>query len=129
MTNDLRAEFTAGLRQFADWLDANTDYPVPARNQVLLPLTANPAVEEFAAKFGLSTVADKEGNLSAEVSFGPVSYLAYGYVDFTAHLAASNEHQARTWAAKHGLQIVTKADGQPGRALSAEPEQLVEVTL
>ncbi|WP_441251177.1 hypothetical protein [Kitasatospora sp. McL0602] len=110
MTDTDRAEFTTGLRQFADWLDANTQYPIPSGQRILLALSTNPAVQEFADRFDLETVADPEGNLSAEITFGPVSYHAYGYTDFDAHWAAARERAARTWAANRGLEFVAKAD-------------------
>jgi len=110
VTDTDRAQFTAGLRQFADFLDAHEQYPVPSRHQILLPLATNPAVEEFAAQHGLEVEADKEGNLSATLTFGPVTYLAYGYVDFEEHRAATAERDARNWASKQGLEIVAKAD-------------------
>lgn len=110
MTDIIRTAFTAGLREFADFLDANEQYPVPSRHQILLPLTTNSAVEEFAARHGLGIEADKEGNLSATLTFGPVTYLAYGYVDFEEHRAATAERDARTWASQQGLELVTKGD-------------------
>lgn len=110
MTNTNRAEFTAGLRQFADWLDANPQYPNPSDQRVLLSLLTNDAVTEFAQQHGLDTAADDEGNLSVNLTFGPIVYHAYGYVDFDAHQAAHNERQARYWADRNGLEIVAKAD-------------------
>lgn len=109
MTDD-RAEFTAGLRELADFLDANTQYPAPSDRRLLLCLLTNPAVEEFAARHGLETKADEEGNLSADMAFGPISYHAYGYVDFEVHQAATAERNARDWADKQGLELVAKAD-------------------
>lgn len=109
MNDTDRAEFTAGLRQFADWLDTNTEYSLPTGQRFLLSLGTNSAVTEFADRFGLETKADAEGNLSADIPFGPLSYCAYGYVDFDAHIAAEAERRARTWAAAQGLEFVAKA--------------------
>lgn len=104
-----RAEYTASLRQFADWLDKHTDYPIPSTRQLLLSLGTNEAVRGFADRFGLEVSADGEGNLSAEIGFGPISYHAYGYTDFTAHCAADSERRARSWADEKGLEFVPKA--------------------
>jgi len=106
MTDTDRAAFTAGLRKFADWLDANPQYPTGGSQRILLALHTNQAVEEFAARHGLDTAADAEGNLSADVAFGPITYHAYGYVDFDAHCAADDEKRARRWAAKNGIDLV-----------------------
>lgn len=102
---DTRAQFIAGLRAFADWLDANPDVEAPRDQRFLLALSINPAVAEFAAQHGLETTADDEGNLSATVTFGPVHYKAYGYTDFAAHCDANAERNARDWADRNGLQI------------------------
>jgi hypothetical protein len=109
VTDTARAEFTNALRQLADWLDANPQYPHPTRERVLLPLHTNAAVREFADRFGLGVSADAEGNLSAEIKFGPVAYHVYGYVDFAAHCAADEERRARRWAEKSGMEFVAKA--------------------
>jgi hypothetical protein len=109
MTDD-RAAFTAGLRQFADFLDANEQYPVPGDPRLLLCLLTNPAVEEFATRHGLVIAADEEGNLSADMAFGSISYHAYGYVDFEVHQAATAERNARDWASKQGLELVARGD-------------------
>ncbi|MGW2539445.1 hypothetical protein ACWC5I_00855 [Kitasatospora sp. NPDC001574] len=100
-----RAAFTASLRQFADWLDTNTQYPHPGEQRFLLCLLTNAAVSEFATRFGLETNADDEGNLSANIEFGPVTYHVYGYVDFDTHYAAAEERAAHAWAARTGMRI------------------------
>lgn len=110
MTDTDRAQFTAGLRQFADFLDAHEQYPTPSDQRILLSLLTNDAVTEFAQQHGLNTAADGEGNLSVDLCFGPIVYHAYGYVDFAAHQAAHNERQARNWADRNGLELVAKAD-------------------
>jgi hypothetical protein len=108
--SDDRTRFTNALRAFADWLDANPDIDEPRGQRFLLPLHTNQAVTEFAAEHGLTTEADAEGNLAAEITFGPVVYQVYGYVDFAAHRDASNERTARDWAEKHGMQITPQAN-------------------
>jgi hypothetical protein len=108
---DTRAQYTAALRQFADWLDANPQYNAPTSQKLLLPLLTNPAVREFADRHGLEVATDAEGNLSAEIAFGPIAYHVYGYVDFAAHVAAKSERDARRWADQNGLDLVTRTDG------------------
>jgi hypothetical protein len=108
MTDTTRAAFTAGLRQFADWIDANPDVTAPTGQRFLLPLHTNQAVTDFAAEHGLTATADAEGNLSADIEFGPIAYQAYGYTDFNAHRDACNERTARRWAAEKGLELVEK---------------------
>lgn len=105
-----RAQFTAALRAFADWLDANPDVDAPTDQRFLLPLHTNPAVIDFAAEHGLTTTADAEGNLSADIEFGPIAYQAYGYTDFGAHRDACDERTARKWAGEHGMQITPQAN-------------------
>jgi hypothetical protein len=106
--SDARTDYTNALRQFADWLDANPQYDAPASQKLLVPLSTNPAVREFADRHGLEVAMDAEGNLSAEIKFGPIAYHVYGYVDFEAHVAAKSERDARTWAGRNGLEIVAK---------------------
>ncbi|KDN84397.1 hypothetical protein [Kitasatospora cheerisanensis] len=102
-----RAQLINGIRQFADWLEANPDVAAPSNPRFLLPLSTNSAVAVFAAEHSLTTTSDAEGNLSAVLTFGPLSYEAYGYVDFEEHRAALEEKNARDWAAKNGLRITT----------------------
>ncbi|PJN22403.1 hypothetical protein [Kitasatospora sp. CB02891] len=104
-----RTDLIAGIRQFADWLEATPDVPAPTSPRFLLPLSTNSAVIAFASEHGLTTTADAEGNLSAALTFGSVTYEAYGYVDFEEHRAAIAERNARTWAAENGLQITSSA--------------------
>jgi hypothetical protein len=107
-----RAQFTAALRAFADWLDANPGVDAPSGQRFLLPLHTTQAVEEFAAEHGLTTTADAEGNLSATLTFGDgqVTYEAYGYVDFNTHIDACDKRTAHKWANKHGMQITPQAN-------------------
>ncbi|MFD9124928.1 hypothetical protein [Kitasatospora sp. NPDC059571] len=100
-----RARLTNAIRDFADWLDANPQVDAPHAPRFLLPLHTNQAVIDFANEHGLETTADAEGNLSAAVTFGPVVYEAYGYVDFDTHRDACDERTARSWADRTGMQI------------------------
>ena len=104
MTN--RDEYISGLRQLADWLEQHPDVEEPQSQRLLLSLLTNPAVEEFAAEHGLTVGYDGEGNASCDLTFGPIVYHAYGYVDFAEHCKAANERNARSWAEKNGLDIV-----------------------
>ncbi|WP_354402557.1 hypothetical protein [Streptomyces sp. PvR018] len=79
--------------------------PDPGGQRFLLPLSTNPAVEEFAAEHNLTVATDDEGNMSAEVTFGPITFHAYGYVDFAQTVAVSEERNARRWAEKKGLEL------------------------
>ncbi|WP_145503208.1 hypothetical protein [Streptomyces sp. CFMR 7] len=100
-----RTEYIAGIRAFADWLENNPTVPSPGDQRLLLALSTNSAVEEFAAQHNLAVVTDDEGNMSAELTFGSIAYHAYGYVDFGQHVAAMNERRARKWAEEQGLEI------------------------
>lgn len=104
-----RDEFITGLREFADWLEQNPDVQEPGDQRLLLSLLTNPAVDEFAVEHGLTVVHDEEGNASCDVTFGPIVYHAYGYVDFAEHCKAAHERNARSWAQKNGLNIVPAA--------------------
>ncbi|MFD9211816.1 hypothetical protein ACFVY9_01615 [Streptomyces sp. NPDC059544] len=107
---DERTRYVAGLRGLADWLE-RSDAPVPGSARLLLPLHTNDAVETFAAMHDLQVVYDREGNASADLHFGQVTYHAYGYVDFDAHSERANERQARAWASEHGL-VLRRATGE-----------------
>lgn len=109
--NPTRDEYIAALRQFADWLEQHPQYSTPVTSQLLLPLSTNSAVEEFAAAHGLAVKVDDDGNASTDVQFGPISYHAYGYADFTAFYEQSNERQARTWADRNGMVIEPREGG------------------
>lgn len=101
-----RAAYTSSLRQLADWIDAHPELPIPYVSDLLTPLHTNAAVEDFAKAVELEATADKEGNLSVAVSFGPINYRVYGYVDFGEHVRVGDEKQARRWAAENGLDLV-----------------------
>lgn len=108
--------YTEGLRALADWLDANPSVQQPLGERLLLPLHTNPAVEALASEYGLTVVYDDEGNASVELSFGPVVYRAYGYVDFKKHCERDNEERARAWARRKGLVIRPPEDGDVSAA-------------
>ncbi|MCX4801719.1 hypothetical protein OG594_08655 [Streptomyces sp. NBC_01214] len=112
-TNPTAHSAAAGLRGLADWLDANPTLPRLSDQRILLCLSKNADVEEFAAAQGWPVVYDGEGNASASRLFGPIEYHAYGYVDFDAHCAADDERRARKWAEKQGLEITAPAGGDP----------------
>lgn len=107
---DERAQYVAGLRGLADWLECSAA-PVPTSQRLLLPLHSNPAVEAFAAEHDLEVVYDREGNASADLRFGQITYHAYGYVDFAEHCERSNERQARAWADQNGLVLRPAGEG------------------
>ncbi|XCM28936.1 hypothetical protein ABXI76_05625 [Streptomyces parvus] len=100
-----RTEYIAGLRQLATWLEKNPAVRISSDERFLVPLHTNTAVEEFAAKHNLAVVTDDEGNKSTQMTFGPITYYAYGYVDFAQHVADRNERDARKWAAEKGLEL------------------------
>lgn len=100
-----RAQFITGMRDFADWLEQNPDVRDPGSQRFLLSLTTNPAVEEFAARHGLTVTVDNDGNAFTDISFGPVTYHAYGYADFDQFVADQAEQDARQWADKNGMTI------------------------
>ncbi|PJN00853.1 hypothetical protein CG740_23405 [Streptomyces sp. CB01201] len=102
---DDRTRYIDGLRELAAWLEENPDVEAPVGLRVLLPLTTNGAVEEFAAKLGQTVDYDDEGNASTTREFGPLQHHAYGYVDFAASCDALDERSARRWAARQGLEI------------------------
>jgi hypothetical protein len=104
--DDSRPQFVAGVRAFADWLEANPQAKAPIGERFLLPLTTNDRVAEFAATHGLEVVADEHGNTSCNLTFGPIVYHAYGYADFAADCERTDEERARKWAARKGLELV-----------------------
>ncbi|MFE9432914.1 hypothetical protein [Streptomyces sp. NPDC006640] len=111
--NPTRDAYIAGLREFADFLEQHPAVRSPDSAYMLLPLTTNAAVDEFAATHDLAPVTDAEGNRSAELTFGPIVYHAYGYVDFAEHVKQGQEKQARTWAEENGMVIEPAKVGEP----------------
>lgn len=106
-TTDPRAEYTAALRQLAAYLDTHADVRLPVHgSKFLLSMNSNGEVVAFAAEHGLTVVYDAEGNASCDLTFGPVIYHAYGYVDFDEHVARGAAAQAKSWAAQRGMIIV-----------------------
>ncbi|MPY47064.1 hypothetical protein [Streptomyces acidicola] len=110
-----RAEYIAGLREIADWLEQHPDADLPSTDRLLLPLSTNPAVEEFAATLGLTAEIDEEGNAAVDLKFGPIAFHAYGYADFTEHVKEHHERQARNWADKNGM-VIQPREGEPDEA-------------
>lgn len=107
-----RDEYIASLRQFADWLEQHPDVNAPTSNRFLLPLTTNPAVEEFATTHGLTVKVDSNGNTEAILHFGSIEYVGYGYADFNEFCKQNSEKQARSWADKHGMVIEPRDGGE-----------------
>ena len=105
-----RDEYIAGLRRLADWLEQNPDLPAGGAQRVLLPLTTNPAVEEFASVHGLTVKVDEDGNASADIEFGPIVYHAYGYADFAEWCKRQDERRARQWADRNGMVIESREE-------------------
>lgn len=106
MSNETeRTASVAGLRALADWLESNPAVPALSDQRLLLALSTNAAVEEFATAQGLDVAFDDEGNASCNLKFGPIQYFAYGYADFAEHCERSAERRARQWAARKGLEI------------------------
>lgn len=78
------AEFAAGLREFADWLEerswlptrrGGSNYPTPARIQVDLNDHAGlDQVREIAQRLGVDTYEEMNDRTSVEVAVGSVSY-------------------------------------------------------
>lgn len=100
-----------GLPELADWAAAYQVDLTQAIERMLLPLGTTRAVEEFAARCGLTVAYDEEGNASAERSFGPVVLHAYGYVDVEQHRGRSEERLARRYAERSGLALVPVSGG------------------
>lgn len=108
MTTDTRAQYLAGLRELATWLEQNPAQELPVSRTFNVPLTTNSAVKDWATNNGMSDAVqyDKEGNASVSLRFGPISLHMYGYVDFAEHCERSHERDAREYAEKHGLVLV-----------------------
>lgn len=109
--NPDRDTYIAGLRDLADWLEKHPDVELPTTDRLLLPLTTNPALEEFASAHGLTVEVDEDGNASANLKFGPITFHAYGYANFQEHVKQLNERQARSWADKNGMVIEPREGG------------------
>ncbi|OKK06442.1 hypothetical protein AMK26_10520 [Streptomyces sp. CB03234] len=108
-----REQYVTGLRDLADWLEANPDVGVSmSGDRLLYPLHSNAAVEAFAEQVGREVTVDEGGNASVAVVFGPIVYHAYGYADFDEHCARVDERQARSWAESHGLALMPKPDDE-----------------
>lgn len=112
LTED-QARYVSGLVELAGWLSRNPDaIPEFDVEKLLLPLQTNAAVEDFAARHGLTVSYNDEGNSSVELTFGRVKMRAYGYVDFAEHWERLRQRDAESFAAEHGLALVpTDVDG------------------
>lgn len=106
-----RDAYIAALRNLADWLERNPDAPISNDERLLIPLTTNAAVEEFANHHGLTVEVDKDGNAYTVVPFGPFNYYAYGYADWESWRQQHEEKTARTWADSQGLTIQPREAG------------------
>lgn len=108
MATDARAQYLAGLRDLATWLEQNPAQELPVSRTFNVPLTTNSAVKDWAADNGMSDAVqyDKEGNASVSLRFGPIALHMYGYVDFAEHCERSRGRDAREYAEKHGLVLV-----------------------
>lgn len=109
--NPDRAEYIAGLRQLADWLEQNPETAVPQVADILLALMTNEAVEAHAAAGGLEVRYDREGNASAVSQFGSVTYRGYGYADWDQHIAQHEASRAHDWADKNDMVIQPREGG------------------
>jgi hypothetical protein len=98
--------FANGLTALAGWMLEHEITPPRTGEVVIHPLHTNSAVVGFAARYGLPVVYDAEGNASASIAFGPISYRVYGYVDFDEHCRRTAERDARAYAASNGLTLV-----------------------
>jgi hypothetical protein len=82
--SERRQRLTAGLRELADFLDANPGVPAPRYADVLVFPPAGSTAEMFAEidaiaeRIGASASADDSpaGHYSISVGFGPVQYRA-----------------------------------------------------
>jgi hypothetical protein len=82
--SEQRERLIAGLREHADFLDANPDVPAPRYADVLVfPPDGRTAemfaeIDEIAERIGTSASADHSpaGHYSISVGFGPVQYCA-----------------------------------------------------
>lgn len=106
-----RDEYIAALRQIADWLEQHPEAPTPSDDRLLVPLMANAAVQEFAARHDCSVVVDKDGNASVSLPFGPITYHVYGYADWEAWHEQHAEKTARAWANSKGMTIEARDGG------------------
>jgi ADP-ribose pyrophosphatase len=101
-----RSLFPVGLHALADWMTANEVIGPKYGTDILNALGTNTEVEDFAARHGLKVDYDDEGNAEVTVSFGPITYKVYGYVDFAEHCHRLDERGARRFAAENGLALV-----------------------
>lgn len=114
MTN--RDEYITGLRELADWLEKHPEVATPDYvADISVPLMDNASVEAYAAAAGLDVAYDADGNASADIAFGPITYRAYGYADWETWIKQQHAKRAHSWADAHGMNIVP-ADTEGGQS-------------
>jgi hypothetical protein len=100
MTTDNRAEFVAGLRELADYLESHPDLPVPFRSATVGPYLGYPSpetdesrraeVDRIAAVLGVDPEWNYDStHYTASRAFGPIAYqaTAIGSEDMARHKA------------------------------------------
>ena len=80
-SSGLNARIVGGLRELADWIEANPDLPLPSYVEATycIPADDDPSGEDEAYRISGLTgtrVTGEDGTAQAGVSFGPVSYTA-----------------------------------------------------
>ena len=111
-SNPDRDSYSSGLRQLADWLEQHPAVPYPVYStQIAVPLMDNARVEAFASAAGMDVETDEDGNTSATVHFGGLTYRGYGYANWEQHLAQHNESRARNWADQNDMVIEPREGG------------------
>ncbi|WP_067186055.1 hypothetical protein [Microtetraspora niveoalba] len=88
MNHDHRSRLVAGLRALADFLEANTEIPIPySVNVHHFPKRDNDAemcaeIDAIAARLGseIDQYGREHGHYSTSITFGPVSYKAVAIV-------------------------------------------------
>jgi hypothetical protein len=118
-TTPLRDALLSGLRQAENFLSLNRDLPVPSDLRLLIPVSTNNAVREFAVEHLLPDADvrhDRHGNASLDIRFGPlVTYHVYGYRDFAESCERTDAAVAERYATSHGL-VLVPGDTTTGRA-------------
>lgn len=109
--------FVDGLVELAGWLETRPDAVPVYSNRILLALHTNGAVEDFAARHGFEVAySDPEGNASANIQFGAITFHVYGYFDWDEHCERAERRDAEAYAAKHGMTLVPADTDVPGGA-------------
>lgn len=102
-----RHQFIQGLHQLADWLTLNPDAPLPS-SEFYVPLHANKPVRELAEHLSTELATDEHGNCSTQLHFTGITYIAYGYADFAAHMERRAAENAENYAQRHNLTLTPK---------------------